>query len=206
MEEFKLELTQNKTYEVTNYDELVNKLKDEVEKYKVDTINEDTYKLAKSNKAKLNNLIDEVNTARLNAEKAYMLPFMKGKEQCNNLIAIAKEVSDELDKGIKEVDKNTKDSKYSKIKRYFDSINDLPIEFDDIVNAKWMNKTSKMEDIESEINLRLSAIKYDITQIKSLSDDSTFSFVLYLYIENKLNLQTTLEKYEKYLTLVEKLK
>lgn len=206
MEKFKLELTQNKTYGITNYDELEKKLREEVEKYKVDTINEDTYKLAKANKAKLNKLVDEVNDTRIEAEKAYMLPFMQGKEQCNTLINIVKEVSSELDKGIKEVDERTKGDKYSKIKSYFDSVNDLPIEVDDILNAKWLNKTTKFEDIQSEIDLRLSAIKYDITQLKSLSDDSSFSFVLFLYIENGLDLKKALEKFEKYLTLQEKLK
>lgn len=206
MEKFKLELTQNKTYGITNYDELEKKLREEVEKYKVDTINEDTYKLAKANKAKLNKLVDEVNDTRIEAEKAYMLPFMQGKEQCNTLINIVKEVSSELDKGIKEVDERTKGDKYSKIKSYFDSVNDLPIEVDDILNAKWLNKTTKFEDIQSEIDLRLSAIKYDITQLKSLSDDSSFSFVLFLYIENGLDLKKALEKFEKYLTLQERLK
>lgn len=206
MEKFKLELTQNMNYGITNYDELEKKLREEVEKYKVDTINEDTYKLAKANKAKLNKLVDEVNDTRIEAEKAYMLPFMQGKEQCNNLINIVKEVSSELDKGIKEVDERTKGDKYSKIKSYFDSINDLPIEVDDILNTKWLNKTTKFEDIQSEINLRLSAIKYDITQLKSLSDDSTYSFVLFLYIENNLDFKKALEKFEKYLTLQERLK
>ena len=206
MEKFKLELTQNKTYGIENYDELEKKLREEVEKYKVDTINEDTYKLAKANKAKLNKLVDEVNDTRIEAEKAYMLPFMQGKEQCNILINIVKEVSSELDKGIKEVDERTKGDKYSKIKSYFDSVNDLPIEVDDILNAKWLNKTTKFEDIQSEIDLRLSAIKYDITQLKSLSDDSSFSFVLFLYIENGLDLKKALEKFEKYLTLQERLK
>ncbi len=206
MEKFKLELTQNMNYGITNYDELEKKLREEVEKYKVDTINEDTYKLAKANKAKLNKLVDEVNDTRIEAEKAYMLPFMQGKEQCNNLINIVKEVSSELDKGIKEVDERTKGDKYSKIKSYFDSINDLPIEVDDILNTKWLNKTTKFEDIQSEINLRLSAIKYDITQLKSLSDDSSFSFVLFLYIENNLDFKKALEKFEKYLTLQERLK
>ena len=206
MEKFKLELTQNMNYGITNYDELEKKLREEVEKYKVDTINEDTYKLAKANKAKLNKLVDEVNDTRIEAEKAYMLPFMQGKEQCNNLINIVKEVSSELDKGIKEVDERTKGDKYSKIKTYFDSINDLPIEVDDILNTKWLNKTTKFEDIQNEINLRLSAIKYDITQLKSLSDDSSFSFVLFLYIENNLDLKKALEKFEKYLTLQERLK
>lgn len=206
MEKFKLELTQNMNYGITNYDELEKKLREEVEKYKVDTINEDTYKLAKANKAKLNKLVDEVNDTRIEAEKAYMLPFMQGKEQCNNLINIVKEVSFELDKGIKEVDERTKGDKYSKIKSYFDSINDLPIEVDDILNTKWLNKTTKFEDIQSEINLRLSAIKYDITQLKSLSDDSSFSFVLFLYIENNLDFKKALEKFEKYLTLQERLK
>ena len=206
MEKFKLELTQNMNYGITNYDELEKKLREEVEKYKIDTINEDTYKLAKANKAKLNKLVDEVNDTRIEAEKAYMLPFMQGKEQCNNLINIVKEVSSELDKGIKEVDERTKGDKYSKIKSYFDSINDLPIEVDDILNTKWLNKTTKFEDIQNEINLRLSAIKYDITQLKSLSDDSSFSFVLFLYIENNLDLKKALEKFEKYLTLQERLK
>lgn len=206
MEKFKLELTQNKTYGIENYDELEKKLREEVEKYKVDTINEDTYKLAKANKAKLNKLVDEVNDTRIEAEKAYMLPFMQGKEQCNTLINIVKEVSSELDKGIKEVDERTKGDKYSKIKSYFDSVNDLPIEVDDILNAKWLNKTTKFEDIQSEIDLRLSSIKYDITQLKSLSDDSSFSFVLFLYIENGLDLKKALEKFEKYLTLQERLK
>lgn len=206
MKEFTLELTQNKTYEVANYEALVEQLQQEVENYRVENINEDTYKLAKDNKAKLNKLSDMVNNTRIATEKAYMMPFNKGKEQCNTLIAIIEEVTSELEKGIKEVDMIVKDDKYKEIETYYNSINDTPILFEKIVNKKWLNKTTKMEDIKNEINLKISAIKYDFEQLKSVSDNTTYSLLIFLYIENNLDLSATLQKYEEYITLDMKLK
>ena len=201
MSELKLVLT-NKNYEVADYDGLVERLSDEVNKYKVGEVNEDTYKIAKVNKSKLNKLIDEVNDARISAEKEYMIPFNKGKEQCNSLIAIIKNVSEELDKGIKVVDDSIKNEKYDEINTYFVSINKFPINLDKILDKKWLNKTNKMEDIKKEIDNKLMLIDYDILKLKnSIEDKNDLKTILFLYFNGNMNLTETLQTYEKYLTI-----
>lgn len=198
----KLEENEKKVYEVKDYDSLVEKLKVEVESYRIANVNEDTYKLAKANKSKLNKLIDEVNDARLSAERAYMIPFNNGKEQCNCLIKIIKEVSEELDKGIKEVDESTKNEKYDKINEYFAKKNKYPISLDKILDKKWLNKTAKMEDVESEIDSKLMLIDYDILKLKtSIEDKNDLKVILFMYFNGEMNLTETLQTYEKYLTI-----
>lgn len=198
----KLEENEKKVYEVKDYDTLSEKLKVEVESYRIANINEDTYKLAKANKSKLNKLIDEVNDARLTAERAYMLPFNNGKEQCNALIKIIKEVSDELDKGIKDVDESIKSEKYEKINTYFVEKNKYPISLDKILDKKWLNKTTKMEDIEKDIESKLMLIDYDILKLKtSLEDKNDLKVILFMYFNENMNLTETLQTYEKYLTI-----
>ena len=203
---FELKLTADRTYEVSNYNALVRQLTEEVEKYKVDEVNEDTYKVAKANKSKLNNLIKEVNDSRIAAEKVYMQPFNVGKAQCDNLIAIAKSVSDELDKGIKEVDESIKSEKYDEIEKYFNSVNNLPIDLKSILDSKWLNKTAKMDDIKREIDSKLKSIKYDISQIKEIATDNTLLVLVFDYLENGMNIEKTLVKYEKFLTIQESIK
>lgn len=203
---FELKLTTDRTYEVSNYDALVKQLSEEVEKYKVNEINEDTYKVAKANKSKLNNLIKEVNDTRIAAEKVYMQPFNVGKAQCDNLIAIAKSVSDELDKGIKKIDDAIKSEKYNEIEKYFNSVNNLPIDLKSILGSKWLNKTAKMDDIKEEIDSRLKSIKYDISQIKEVATDNTLLVLVFDYLENGMDIEKTFTKYEKFLTMQEALK
>lgn len=201
----KLELV-GKNFEIPDYDNLVKHLKEEVQKYRLDTVNEDTYKLAKSNKAALNNVIDAVDDARKKAEKKYMEPFLIGKDQCKTLTSICKEVVDELDKGIKEVDKGTKEDKKAKIQEYFKRVNIYPITLDDILDAKWLNKTTKIEDIQKDIDTRMILIKNDINDLKSaIQDKEALKTILFLYFTNDMNIEITLLKYSKYLDMQEDL-
>lgn len=198
----KLEENEKKVYEVKDYDTLSEKLKIEVESYRIANINEDTYKLAKSNKSKLNKLIDEVNDSRIASEKAYMIPFNNGKEQCNALIKIIKEVSDELDKGIKAIDETDKNEKYEEINTYFNSVNKFPITLDKILDKKWLNKSIKMDEVKKDIDNRLMLIDYDILKLKtSIEDKADLRVILFMYFNGSMNLTETLQTYEKYLTI-----
>lgn len=202
----KLELV-DKSYQVPNYDELVVALKEEVKKYQIEEVNEDTYKLAKTYKSTLNNLIDSVNSARIAAEKKYMEPFNVGKDQCKTLIGIAQTIVDELDRGIKSVDDSIKSDKLEEIRKYFDSVNIYPIQLEDILDKKWLNKTTKIEDIKKDIDIKLVLIKNDINDLKnSIDDKEALKTILFLYFTTDMNLINTLLKYEKYLTLEDKLK
>lgn len=202
----KLELV-DKSYQVPNYDELVVALKEEVKKYQIKEVNEDTYKLTKTYKSTLNNLIDSVNSARIAAEKKYMEPFNVGKDQCKNLINIAQAIVDELDKGIKSVDDSIKSDKLEEIRKYFDSINIYPIQLEDILDKKWLNKSTKLDDIKKDIDIKLVLIKNDINDLKSSIDDKeSLKTILFLYFTTDMNLTNTLLKYEKYLTLEDSLK
>lgn len=202
----KLELV-GKSYQVPNYDELVVALKEEVKKYQIEEVNEDTYKLAKTYKSTLNNLIDAVNSTRIVAEKKYMEPFNVGKEQCKNLINIAQNIVDELDKGIKSVDESMNSEKLEEIRKYFNSMNIYPIELEAILDKKWKNKTTKLEDIKKDIDTKLILIKNDINDLKNcIEDKEALKTILFIYFSTDLNMTNTLLKYEKYLTLEEKLK
>lgn len=202
----KLELV-DKSYQVPNYDELVIALKEKVKKYQIEEVNEDTYKLAKTYKSTLNNLIDSVNSARIAAEKKYMEPFNVGKDQCKTLIGIAQVIVDELDKGIKSVDDSIKSDKLEEIRKYFDSVNIYPIQLEDILDKKWLNKTTKLDDIKKDIDIKLVLIKNDINDLKSSIDDKeALKTILFLYFTTDMNLTNTLLKYEKYLTLEDSLK
>lgn len=202
----KLELV-DKSYQVPNYDELVVALKEEVKKYQLKEVNEDTYKLAKTYKSTLNNLIDSVNSARISVEKKYMEPFNVGKDQCKTLISIAQTIVDELDKGIKSVDDSIKSDKLEEIRKYFDSVNIYPIKLEDILDKKWLNKTAKLEDIKKDIDIKLVLIKNDINDLKSsIEDKEVLKSILFLYFTTDMNLTNTLLKYEKYLTLEDSLK
>jgi hypothetical protein len=202
----KLELV-DKNYQIPNYDELVVALKEEVKKYQIEEVNEDTYKLAKTYKSTLNNLIDSVNSARITAEKKYMEPFNIGKDQCKTLIGIAQAIIDELDKGIKSVDDSIKSNKLEEIRKYFNSVNIYPIQLEDILDRKWLNKTTKLDDIKKDIDIKLVLIKNDINDLKnSIDDKEALKTILFLYFITDMNLTNTLLKYEKYLALEDSLK
>lgn len=202
----RLEKTSDNKYLIPDYDELLKKVKEEIEPYRISEVNEDNYKEAKSNKAKLTKLSDEIDTMRKNAEKQYMLPFNQGKAQCKELIDTIKEVTSELDAGIKAIDENASNEKKTEIFHIFKTICNLPIELDAIMDKKWLNKTTKLDDVKKEMQYKITAINYDLMKLKNDLPYEDYKMVAFFYFDNGMDTNKALEKYSNYLQFQEAFK
>lgn len=183
------------SYEILNFDDVKSKLEITLKYYQVKEVSEQNYTIAKSNRTTLNKLSKSVNDKRVKAQKAYLEPFNKGKQQCDELISMIDKVSDELKTGIDAIDNKYKDSKYKELKEYFDSANKYPIDFDKIVDAKWLNKSSDIEEAKSAIDDKLTNIAKDLFILsKAIKKKADFSLLLYFYFKD-LDLNKALTNY-----------
>lgn len=181
------------SFAIDNFDEVKARLANELETYKIDEVNEDTYSLAKDNRATLNAFANALDTKRKNAQKAYMKPFNEGKVQYDTLIKMTKEVADTLGDGIRALDDEGKETKKQSLKDYFNKANDIPfLIYEAIEDTKWYNKTTPYESAVAEINLKIKQIQDNITTMKSLVQDKNSLAVVLAYYAKSLDMESAI--------------
>lgn len=135
-----------------NYDELKTSLIEKTEAYTKLVYTEDNIKAAKEDRADLNRLKKALNDERLRRQKEYMKPFDAFKSQIDEIISIIDKPVLAIDKQIKEYEQIKQDEKRNNIEDMFKSM--LFPEFvriDQLWNAKWLNATYSMNNIEKEL-------------------------------------------------------
>lgn len=135
-----------------NYDELKTSLIEKTEAYTKLVYTEDNIKAAKEDRADLNRLKKALNDERLRRQKEYMKPFDAFKSQIDEIISIIDKPVLAIDKQIKEYEQIKQDEKRNNIEEMFKSM--LFPEFvriDQLWNAKWLNATYSMNNIEKEL-------------------------------------------------------
>lgn len=165
--EYREELEPGKKYQITDYEDLKQKLIASLQEYQISEVNEDTYDLAKKNRAALNSLAKKIDERRKQAEKTYMSSFMLGKNQCKELISIINQVSLQLDAGIKKIENAERDEKRTELFKYWDSKNVYPVHYTQIENERWYNKGEKIEDCKKAIDAKREEIGKDLLIIDS---------------------------------------
>ena len=135
-----------------NYDELKTSLIEKTEAYTKLVYTEGNIKAAKEDRADLNRLKKALNDERLRRQKEYMKPFDAFKSQIDEIISIIDKPVLAIDKQIKEYEQIKQDEKKNNIEEMFKSM--LFPEFvriDQLWNAKWVNATYSMNNIENEL-------------------------------------------------------
>ena len=135
-----------------NYDELKTSLIEKTEAYTKMVYTEDNIKAAKEDRADLNRLKKALNDERLRRQKEYMKPFDAFKSQIDEIISIIDKPVLAIDKQIKEYEQIKQDEKKNNIEEMFKSML-FPefVKIDQLWNAKWLNATYSMNNIEKEL-------------------------------------------------------
>lgn len=194
------ELLVEGNFEIKDFEILKENLNNKLVEYLVPEVNEDNYKIVKKDKQELSKLSKSLNDRRILLQKSYMGPFNNLKSQVDELISNIDAVAKELDNGLKELDNRGKESILSDIRIYFETSNSYKniLEFEDIYDDKWLNKTAKMEDVRNEIDTILLQINNDLYSLKTtLKDDKEsieLAYYIYFYIE-KRDLSKTVESF-----------
>lgn len=162
---------------VWNYEELKSQLMAKLNDYKTLVYSADQIQLAKTDRAALNSLKKALNDERIRREKEFLEPFNEFKSQVRELCELIDEPVKLIDAQIKEVESREKEEKREQCRKIFDDMASFPgkpdwLQFEQIFNEKWLNKTCSIKSITDEITEKLKKIIADITVLSELE----FSF------------------------------
>jgi hypothetical protein len=123
---------------------------------------------AKRDKAALNAAEKALNAKRLELEREFMRPFNNFKDTINETCKAIKEASAKINDVVKEVEDREKEAKRAKIQAVFDKKDFSLFTLDRIFDARWLNKTYKIGDIEKEIERAINKTFDDLKVIEAL--------------------------------------
>lgn len=156
-----------------NYEELKTQLLTKLDTYKHLQYTSDQIQAAKTDRANLNSLKKALNDERIRREKEFLEPFNTFKAQIRELCDLIDEPVKLIDAQIKEVENREKEEKREQCRKIFDDMASFPgrpdwLQFEQIFNEKWLNKTCSIKSITDEIVEKLKKIAADITVLSEL--------------------------------------
>lgn len=157
-----------------NYDELNNWIVEQVEQYKGLTYTDETIKNAKEDRAKLNKFRENIDNARKDVKKRYLEPYNKFEEKVKTLLALIEEPAKAIDVQVKAYEENKKVEKRAEIETFYNAvIGDLAslLTLDKIFNSKWLNATTSIKSVQTEIEQIIAKVKFDLATIKDLKSE-----------------------------------
>lgn len=166
-------------------------LKSELKNYTVERYL-DNPDAAKTDKAYLNKLKDDVAEKRKAAVKTWNKPLdefvaiMTGLEK--EIDAASKELKTITDKAVQQ----EKDEKLAKIKEFWATLNFTYVPMERVFNPKWLNKTERLPAIMEECKAIVEKINSEMATLKSMQDEDA-EILQSFYLET-LDLNATLTK------------
>lgn len=174
----------------TNAKQIRELVKSALPKYDIANYSTDDVAKAKADKALLNKAAKSLNDKRIEFEKEFMAPFGEFKGIVAETVTLIKEAVGKIDTVIKADEERSKNEKREAVEKLADSLGwgDVGIPLQKIWSDKWLNKSTSMKSIETEIRAKMESIAADIETLKSFAED--FDVFVVRYKEN-LNLQET---------------
>lgn len=150
---------------VANYEPLKAWALETAEKYKSVVVTDESIRSAKQDIADLRSLAKKISDYRIALKKEHEKKIEKTINQCIELTQILTDAASSMDVQVKELEDGVKRQKKQEIEDYFNSVaGDIAIvlPFDKVFDQKWLNKTAKMDDIKSSIDMTLNAVKKNL--------------------------------------------
>lgn len=151
-----------------NLPKLLEAIKKRLESYRNIVYGENAISVAKRDRADLNALAKAVNEARLKAEKEFMKPFYEIKDICKEIDTEIKSAAAMADNFIKTAEEKMREDKRRECELIFANEEFNLVDFEQIFNEKWLNKSVSLIEVKKEINERISKIQNDIEVIEAL--------------------------------------
>lgn len=150
---------------VANYEPLKAWALETAEKYKSVVVTDESIRSAKQDIADLRNLAKKISDYRIALKKEHEKKIEKTINQCIELTQILTDAASSMDVQVKELEDGVKRQKKQEIEDYFNSVagdTAIVLSFDKVFDQKWLNKTAKMDDIKSSIDMTLNAVKKNL--------------------------------------------
>ena len=184
----------------TNARAIMDAVKVKLEGYKAENYSEDNIGRAKQDKAELNAAAKQLNDKRLEYERKFMEPLSEFKDLVTHTCALIKTASSQIDTVVKEVDEREKVAKWDKIEAFFLAQKCELFALDRIFSQSWLNKTTKLKDIEAEITARIKKANEDLVILDKISEPEAKAHYLIT-----LDLQSAIKKADEIKSNREKL-
>ena len=173
-----------------NFEELKAEIAVKAAEYSTSVYTAENIATAKSDRAKLNKLKDALKSERIKREKEFLKPFNEFKEQVAELISIIDEPIANIDAQVKSFEEAERLEKKGDCVEAFASIPHPEwLDYMQIENPKWYNKTTSLATVKDEIVKRVMEIESDLNIISDASADPVTSVE---YYKRTLNLQNAL--------------
>ena len=166
-------------------------LKNEIANYTIERYIDDP-DAAKTDKAYLNKLLDEVAEKRKLATATWNKPLDEFTSVMKELESEIKTASNNLKTIVDKADKQVKDEKKAKIVEFWNTLNFTIVPIERVFNPKWLNKGEKMASIMEECKAITEKITTEMNTLKSMQDEDAET--LQAFYLDTLDLNATLEK------------
>lgn len=183
-----------------NFEELRQELTARLESYQGLTFTDADISEAKDTRAKLNKLKDALEARRKDVKKACLAPYEDFEKQIKELVSLVDAPILAIDGQVKDFEQRKKAEKKADIEEFFnDNIGDLGelLSLDRIWSDKWLNATTKMNDICLAVITAIQRTRADLQTIADLKSEFELqikdTYLRTLDLSSALNEKTRLE-------------
>ena len=135
---------------------------------------DEDYKAAKKDRAEINAVLKKISDQRIQVKKAVMKPYEVFEKELKDAQSDLEDIQKKIASTIKEYEDEQSEKKLNWIKGVFaKAIEGKDMDFltlERIFDKKWMNKSSKEEDIEKAITARVGTIHNNLLWIEEEED------------------------------------
>lgn len=154
-----------------NFEELKNEITTKSELYKNMVYTDDTIKTAKEDRASLNKFIKALEDKRKEVKKQCLEPYNHFEKQVKELVRIINEPVTLIGEQITEFEEREKAAKREEVERLFNEAGFEPfVKLEQIFDPKWLNKSSSLKSIATELKNIAERIKSDLAVLNEISE------------------------------------
>lgn len=187
-----------------NYEDIKKWVTEKAKEYKSVVYTEETITAAKTDRATLNKVAKAINDEKIRIKKEVLKPFEDFENKCKELQGIITDASNSIDVQVKLFEEKEQNEKKEQIRNIFnENIGDFKelIDFDNIFNPRWLNKTYTMKKIEEEIKHLVSKTTDDLNIIENTIEDKSLLPQIKIFYFKNINdpsvLGNSLQQYQK---------
>ncbi|WP_289147186.1 DUF1351 domain-containing protein [uncultured Megamonas sp.] len=144
------------------------------EYYETLVYNDEQIKEAKDERASINKVVKKVADYRKDTVEKFNKPLEEFVKTAKETESILKEASNCIDVQIKKYEEEEKQAKKKECKELFDNlVGDLSelISFEKVFDNRWLNKTTKMTEVEQDIKNVIEKVNMGLQAIKELNSE-----------------------------------
>lgn len=154
-----------------NKEELLEAVRSKVALYEGIVYTEETVKLAKNDRAELNNLVKAIDERRKKVKEVINQPYAEFEKELKEITDLIKKQSAEIDEQVKVFEAAEKEEKKAKImEAYEKAIGNLAeiLPFSKVFDQRYLNKTCKLASAIAEVQKKIEQVKTDLETIESV--------------------------------------